>query len=90
MTNASNSYESGKISRSSVILLIVVGWISAILSLFLYPFIFGIVGIICGVLSNKNGSRAGLSLIVASIILMAIGLVYSGVIMNYVRQYLGI
>lgn len=69
---------------------IVIGWISAILALFAYPFIFGVVGVIMGILAVKNGNRAGLPLIVASIILMGIGLIYSGVIMNYVRHYLGL
>lgn len=69
--------------------ILVVGWICAILSLFIYPFIFGVVGVITGILSTKGGSRAGLSLIVASIILMGIGMIFSGVIMNYTRHFLG-
>lgn len=69
---------------------IVLGWISAIISLLAYPFIFGVVGVIMGILATKNNSRAGLPLIIASIILMSIGLIYSGVIMNYVRHYLGL
>jgi hypothetical protein len=71
-------------------LLVVVGGICAILSLFAYPFIFGVVGVITGILATKNGSKAGMTLIVASIILMGIGLLFSGVIMNYTRHYLGI
>lgn len=70
-------------------LFLVLGWISAILSLAMYPFVFGIVGVIMGVLSTKGQSRGGLPLIVSSIILMGIGLIYSGVIMNYVRHYIG-
>ena len=70
--------------------LVVIGVISAIASLFAYPFIFGVVGVIMGILSTKNGSRAGLFVIVASIILMGIGLIFSGVIMNYARHYMGI
>jgi len=72
------------------IALMAIGWISAILSLFIYPFIFGVVGVIMGILSTKNGSKAGLPLIVSSIILMGIGLMFSGVILNYTRHYLGI
>lgn len=68
----------------------VLGWISAILSLFLYPFVFGVLGVILGIFATKGGSKAGLPVIVASIILMAIGLIFSGVIMNYTRHYLGI
>lgn len=76
-------------ARSNIVLL-AIGWISALLSLFIYPFIFGVVGVITGILATKNGSRAGLPLIVSSIILMGIGLIFSGVIMNYTRHYLGI
>lgn len=67
-----------------------IGWISAVLSLFFYPFIFGVVGVIMGILSTKNNNRSGLYLIVGSIILMGIGLIFSGVILNYTRHYLGI
>lgn len=69
--------------------LIVLGWIAAILSLFGYPFIFGVVGVIMGILATKQGSKAGLALVVSSIILMGIGLIFSGTIMNYTRYYLG-
>lgn len=72
------------------IIFLVIGWIAAVLSLFAYPFIFGVVGVIMGILAVKNGSRAGLPLIISSIILMGVGMIYSGVIMNYVRHYLGI
>jgi hypothetical protein len=71
-------------------LFITVGWISAILSLFIYPFIFGVLGVIMGIVANKNGSKAGISIIVASIVLMGIGLIFSGVILNYTRHFLGI
>lgn len=82
-----NNHRTG--ARSNIALL-AIGWISAILSLFAYPFIFGVVGVIMGILATKNGSRAGLPVIVSSIILMGIGLIFSGVIMNYTRHYLGI
>ncbi len=78
------------IGGKSSIALLAIGWISAVISLFAYPFIFGVVGVIMGILATKNGSRAGLPLIVSSIILMGIGLMFSGVIMNYTRHYLGI
>jgi hypothetical protein len=90
MVNTHDSYENKTVSKSAVIFLAIIGWISAILSLFIYPFIFGLVGVITGVLSTKNRSRAGLALIVISIIFMAIGLIYSDVILNYTRHYLGI
>jgi len=43
-----------------------------------------------GILAAKNGNRAGLTVIVASIVLMGIGLIFSGIIMNYTRLLLGI
>lgn len=70
--------------------LVAIGLISAIASLFAYPFIFGVLGVIMGILSTKSRNRAGLFVIVSSIILMGIGLIFSGVIMNYARHYLGI
>ncbi|MCX8130749.1 MAG: hypothetical protein N3I35_11695 [Clostridia bacterium] len=66
-----------------------IGWISAVLSLFAYPFIFGVLGVIMGIMATKKGGKAGLALIVTSIILMGIGLIFSGVIMNYTRHFLG-
>ncbi len=77
------------ISRRSGIY-ITIGWISAIVSLFIYPFIFGVLGVVMGIIANKNGSKAGVSLILASIALMGIGLIFSGVILNYTRHFLGI
>jgi hypothetical protein len=72
------------------VLFITIGWIAAVLSLFFYPFIFGVLGVIMGILASKGGSRAGVPLIAASIILMGIGLIFSGVILNYTRHLLGI
>jgi hypothetical protein len=70
---------------------LIIGWISAIASLFIYPFIFGPLGVVFGILTAKGRkSSAGLPLIVASIILMGIGLIFSRVILNYTRHFLGI
>ena len=84
--------EMGKTEKASSgirIVLMTIGWISALLSLWMYAFIFGGIGVVMGILATKNGSRAGVSLIVASIILMGIGMIFSGVIMNYTRHFLG-
>lgn len=70
-------------------LFITIGWIAAILSLLRYPFIFGVLGVIMGILATKGGSRAGLAVIVANIILMSIGLIFSPVIWNYFTHFLG-
>lgn len=51
------------------------GWTSAVLSLFMYPFVFGMMGVICGILVTKNNkSRIGIYLVVSSIVLMGVGL----------------
>ncbi|MCX7841545.1 MAG: hypothetical protein N2489_00530 [Clostridia bacterium] len=68
-------------------LLMILGWICAILSLFIYPFAFGLAGVIFGIVSAKNGSRSGLALIVSSIIFMGIGLIMSEVFLNYITHY---
>lgn len=58
--------------------LLLAGWVSAILSLFLYPFVFGMLGVVSGILATKNNkSRIGVYLVVFSILLMGIGLVFS-------------
>jgi hypothetical protein len=85
-----SQFNIGRRVKGSTIALMVIGWISAVLSLFAYPFIFGVVGVIMGIMATKSGSRAGLSLIVTSIILMGIGLIFSGVIMNYTTHFLGL
>jgi hypothetical protein len=89
MGNANNTYRRDTISKGTAAFLTIIGWVCAILSLFFYPFIFGLVGVITGVLTTKSGSRPGLALIVTSIILMSIGLIYSDIILNYARHFLG-
>jgi hypothetical protein len=84
-----NNTSSTSILRSSG-LFVSIGWIAAIISLFGYPFIFGVVGVIMGILATKQGSKAGLAVIVGSIVLMGIGLIFSGTIMNYTKHYLGL
>ena len=84
--NGSISRTRGKASG----LYLVLGWIAAIASLIRYPFIFGVVAVVLGVLVSKNGKRAGMYLIVASIILMAVGLIFSDVFYNYLKHALGI
>ena len=84
--NGSISKSKGRGNR----LYLVAGWIAAIVSLVRYPFVFGVVGVIMGVLVGKNGRRAGMPLIVASIILMAVGLIFSEVFYNYLKHALGI
>lgn len=84
--------ENGAVSveRKSSILLLVLGWISAIAALIRYPFIFGVFGVVMGIVAAKNGSKGGLPLIMASMLLMAAGLIFNDIIFNYVRHFMGL
>jgi hypothetical protein len=85
--------QNGSISSSAgkgTAVYLVIGWIAAVVSLVRYPFVFGVVGVIMGIIANKKGSRAAMPLIIASIILMAVGLIFSGVFYNNLRHVLGI
>jgi hypothetical protein len=84
-----NNAEGRTIGRGNA-LFVTIGIITAVLSLLRYPFIFGVVGVIMGILSTKGGSRAGLAVIVLNIIFMSIGLIFSGIIWNYFSHYMGI
>lgn len=90
MDGMNNNGNNQAVVRRSNGLFIAIGWISALLSLFIFPFIFGVLGVIMGILATKNGSRAGLPIIVANILLMGIGLIFSPVLRNYARLILGI
>lgn len=78
------------VKRKSSTFLLILGWVAAFASLIRYPFIFGVFAVIMGIVATKNGSRAGLPLIMASMILMAAGLLFSAVIYNYLTHFLGI
>lgn len=72
----------------STIVLVLIGLICALISLTGYSFIFGVIGVIMGILATKNGSRAGLTVIITNMILMAIGLIFSEKIMDYVMNFI--
>ncbi len=64
------------------------GWLSAILSLFFYPFVFGMVGVISGILATKNNkSRIGVYLVVTSIVLMGLGLAFSTRLLYAAKEF---
>lgn len=70
-------------------MLLTAGWIAAIIAVFYYPFIFGVVGVITGILATRRGSRGGLALIVVSLLAIVAGLLFGGVLANYVTHFLG-
>lgn len=90
MDNLNNVQEKSIETGRYNVFFIIAGWLFAILSLLIYPFIFGVLGVIMGILATKNKSRAGLPVIVASIVFMGIGLIFSPVLLNYVRHFLNI
>lgn len=85
--------QNGSISSSAgkgAAVYLAIGWIAAVVSLVRYPFVFGVVGVIMGIIANKKGSKAAMPLIIASIVLMAVGLIFSGVFYNYLKHAIGI
>lgn len=69
-------------------IMLVGGWVSAVLSLFIYPFVFGMLGVVLGILATKNNkSRIGVYLIVSSIFLMGIGLAFSTKLLYSVKSF---
>ncbi len=77
-------------SSVGIILCCVGGWLAAVASLVKYPFIFGLVAIILGIRISKGGSRAGMPLVAASIMLMAIGLMFNNTIYDYLKNAMGV
>jgi len=80
------SHKAGTAVHARSVVLILLGWISAIMSVFIYPFIFGFLGVLSGVLASKYESSAGLPLVVASIVLMSVGLMFGSTILSYTMQ----
>ncbi|NLI57401.1 MAG: hypothetical protein GX387_02630 [Clostridium sp.] len=79
---------SQKTSTFGTVVLVTIGLIFALISLFGYSFIFGVIGVIMGILATKNGSKTGLTVIITNMILMAIGLIFSEKIMDYVMNFI--
>lgn len=66
------------------------GWAAAVASVISYPYIFGAAAIILGIRVSKGGSRMGMPLVAASILLMAAGLMMNGMLYDYLRNAVGI
>ena len=79
----------GKVIRSAR-WYIALGWIFAITSLFFLPMLFGILGIIMGIIANKKGHRAGTIVIVANILMMAIGVLTGAILSTFLKMFLGV
>jgi hypothetical protein len=74
-----------KVAKKYVFYL-VAGWTAVIISLARYPFIFGVAAVASAVMAGKNGSgRAGVILIISSIICTGIGLVFGNDFYNFLK-----
>lgn len=63
------------------------GWISAVMALVIYPLVFGMLGVVSGILSCKDTeSKVGVYIIVVSIILMCLGLFFSTQLMGMAKE----
>lgn len=78
-----------RIVRKSGAPFLAAGWISAVVSLVTLPFIFGVIGMVMGILAAKYSGRAGLSLITSSILLMVVGMIFSDQIFSLLVRFLG-
>lgn len=85
-----DQHDAAAAARPKTGLFIALGWILAIASLIIFPFfIFGLAGVIMGILATKGGSKGGVAVIAANIILMGIGLISGSVIWNYLTRLFG-
>lgn len=85
MDNVQEISSSESIKRAAYLSM---GWLSAVLSLFFYPFVFGMIGVISGILATKNNkSRLGVYLVVTSIILMGLGLAFSTKLLYSAKEF---
>ena len=84
------SSSAGKPAAAGNILFLLIGWAAAVLSLIRYPYIFGVIAVIMGIMASKNGSRTGLKLILASILFIATGLIFNEILFICLKQAIGI
>lgn len=68
-----NGYRPIQAVRSRV-MLPVAGLISAIIAIFVYPLIFGVIGVVAGIFSCRGSNKAGVALIWTALVCMAAGL----------------
>lgn len=86
------SYDKSSAGRPAAgnIFYLLIGWTSAVLSLIRYPYVFGVIAVMMGVMVNKNGGRAGLPLILASILFIAAGLIFNEIFFGFLKDVIGI
>lgn len=90
MEYSCNNSGAGKPAAAGNILFLLIGWVAAAISLLRYPYFFGVIAVIMGVMASRNGSRAGLKLILASILFIATGLIFNEIFFSCLKQVIGI
>jgi hypothetical protein len=68
---------------------ITLGWIFAITSIFLLPFVFGPLGIAMGLIAKSKGAQ-GKRVITFSIVFAIIGLLLQAITITFFRTFLGV
>ncbi len=66
------------------------GWIFAILSMFVIPILFGVLGTVMGIIASKKGHKGGITVIVASILMMVIGILAGTILNTFLKIFLGV
>lgn len=91
MNRANQTADITRTAPKRNLLYLAAGWAAVLISLARYPFIFGVAAVAAGVMVGKSGSgRAGIILIISSIICTGIGLIFSSVFYDYLKFALGI
>ncbi|WHH57382.1 hypothetical protein [Petroclostridium sp. X23] len=68
---------------------IILGYVFAALSLIFQPIVFGILGVIMGVVANRKGSK-GTLVIILSVVLALSGMIINALIMAFFKTFLGV
>lgn len=64
---------------------LLLGTISAALSVYFYPFIFGGAGVLLGILATRDFRKAGFAVLFASVVCMTVGLLLESILPGWVR-----
>lgn len=80
----------GALPKAGIILCTAAGWAAAAASLVRFPYIFGAAAIMLGIRLSRGGSRSGMPLVAASMLLMAAGLVFSDTLYEYLKNIAGV
>ncbi len=88
MSHSKSNKENFAVAAKGLFLSLI-GWSAAIMSLFAYPFIFGTLGVVMGILYTRSEGRAGVRIIITSIALMSMGLFLGSEFISHTKDFLG-